>query len=416
MGARYFDLTSHEFKRNPFPTFARMREQGPVVRGKLPLIGEVWLATTYEAVCRVLRDQKNFVRDARKAGKERPGGLPWWVPPMFRVLAQNMLARDGQDHRRLRGLVEQAFLRQSVEEMRPQIESLADRFLDDVERRAEASRYPVDLLRHLARPFPLAVICTLLGLPDEDRPRFTRWAERLTLATSAWGVLFAVPGIWRLLRYFRQQFEACRRQPRPGLISALVEAEQEGDRLSEEELLAMVFLLLLGGHETTVYLISGGVWALLEHPGQKAELLSDWSRVGSAVEEMLRYVSPVQITKPRFVAHDMELYGRPLRRGDFILGVLGSANSDPAQFSEPERFDINRHPNPHVDFGTGIHVCLGLKLARAEAAVALEKLFTRFPHLELGCPASDLQWAGRIGIRALASLPVTLHGPRQQSD
>lgn len=408
MDVQQVDLTTQAFKRNPFPTFAQLRETGPLVRTKLPLVGEVWLATTYNSVCQVLRDQSNFVLEPQNAGKKHIAGMQWWMPRMFRILAKNMLTSDEPNHRRLRGLVEQAFLRQSVEAMRDRISSLADRYLDQMEQKAEENNGTVDLNRFFARPFPLVVICELLGLPEEDQPRFSRWAGRLTKAGSLFGILAALPGIWRLLRYFRRQFRECRQAPRPGLISALVEAEDQGDRLSEDELLAMAFLLLLAGHETTVYLISGGILALSEHDGQRAELISDWSRVESAVEETLRYVSPVQMTKPRIASRDVELHGQTIKRGENVIALLASANCDPEQFEEPERFEITRHPNHHVAFGTGIHVCLGLKLARAEAAIAFEKLFTRFPRLKLAVAPSDLQWLPRFGLRAVASLPVQL--------
>jgi cytochrome P450 len=191
-------------------------------------------------------------------------------------------------------------------------------------------------------------------------------------------------------------------------MTALVQAEQDGDRLSEDELLAMAFLLLLAGHETTVHLIGGGVLALLESPEQKTRLLADWSLVASAVEELLRFVSPVQFTKPRYASRDLEVHGRSLRRGDLILPMLASASADPARFDGPERLDITRAPNPHVAFGSGVHFCLGAQLARVEAQVAVEKVFTRFPHLSLAVPDSALTYTGRIGLRALTALPVRL--------
>ncbi len=406
MNPQRFDITSQDFKRNPFPTFERMREMGPLVLVKLPIVGKVWLVTTYDATVEVLRDHERFVRDPRNAGSSStvPAGF-WWLPKRFKVLANNMLSRDGDDHRRLRGLVDQAFLRQSVEDMRWQIESLADHFLDELEL-AAAENETVDFIEHFARPLPLAVICELLGLPQEDRPKFTRWAQGITNATSIFGMFSAILGIWPMHGYLREQFRACREQPRPGLISALVAAEQEGDRLNEDELLSMAFLLLFAGHETTVYLISTGVHALLEHPEQKHVLMSDWSKAASAVEEVLRFVSPVQMTKPRIVREDMQLYGQQLRRGQYIMPLLASANSDPTQFSDPERFDISRSPNNQLSFGTGVHVCLGIKLARAEGEIAFRKIFQRFPGLKLA--SSDHEWTKRLGLRAIRSLPVTV--------
>lgn len=410
MESQRFDLNSRQFKANPFPVLAQLREAGPLVRARLPLVGDAWLATNYEAVARVLRDQQNFALDSANAGKRQRAGLRWWMPRVFRLLAQNMLTMDEPDHRRLRGLVEQAFQRQSVEKMHARIEELAERFLDQVETAAERTGQ-ADFIEHFARPFPLAVICELLGLPEADRPKFSLWASRLTTASSALGAILAMPGIWKLLAYLRREFAARRQDPRPGVISALVQAEQDGQRLSEDELLAMAFLLLFAGHETTVHLISSGVLTLLDHPDQKAKLLADWQLAGSAVDEVLRYASPVQMSKPRYARHDLELFGQKLKRGEFVIALLAGANADPEHFPDPERLDIERHPNQHMTFGSGIHICLGLKLARAEAAIAFEKLFTRFPNVEVGVPQQELKWNARLGLRSVAAMPLRLHAP-----
>ncbi|QDU92585.1 cytochrome P450 family protein [Lignipirellula cremea] len=408
MALQNFDLTSIAFKRDPYPTFARMRAAGPVVRVKLPLIGEAWAATTYEAAVDVLRDQKQFALEPRHAGRKNFAGMKWWMPRSLRVLTKNMLTTDEPDHRRLRSLVEQAFQRQSVNEMRPRLVALAGRFLDHFEAAALADNGRADLMEHFAKPFPLAVICELLGLPEEDRAKFSRFASGLTNASSPWSILRAMFGIRKLLRYLKEQLAVCRRRPRPGVISALVEAEQDGQRLSEDELLAMAFLLLFAGHETTVHLIATGVHNLLRHPDQKDRLLHDWSLAESAVNETLRYVSSIQFTKPRYVRQDAEKYGVSLKRGEMVFALLGSANVDPAQFEEPETFDIGRQPNRHLGFGGGIHVCLGFKLATAETAIALESLFTRFPDLELAVPEEELRWLKRMGTRGFLELPLRL--------
>jgi cytochrome P450 len=191
-------------------------------------------------------------------------------------------------------------------------------------------------------------------------------------------------------------------------MTALVHAEQDGDRLTGNELLARAFLLLAAGHETTVHLIGGGVLALLEAPEQKSRLLADWSLAPAAVKELFRSVSPVQIAKPRFVGRDLEFRGRPLRRGDVRVPMLASANADPGRFERPERMDLTRAPNPHVAFGTGKHFCLGAQLAGAEAQVFIERLFTQFPEVSPGVPGSALKYTGSLGIRALTALPVQL--------
>src|SRR5262249_37682768 len=314
------------------------------------------------------------VRNAKNAGRRGIAGFRWWMPRTFRVLAESMIEHDDPEHRRLRKLVDQAFNRQSVEGMRGRIGSICDDLLD----RMPADR-PVDLLEGLARPVPLAVICDLLGLPEEDRPRFHKWARPLESVTSLWGIVKCLAGLFRLMGYFKRHFEQCRQEPRPGLMTALVQAEQDGDKLSENELLATAVLLLIAGHATTVHLISGGVLALLETPEQKARLMADWSLVPLAVEELLRFVGVLQMAKQRHASRDLEFHGQKLLRGEMIAPMLASANTDPARFNDPERLDITRSPNPHVAFGSGVHFCLGAQLARVEAQVVMERLFTRFP-------------------------------------
>ena len=191
-------------------------------------------------------------------------------------------------------------------------------------------------------------------------------------------------------------------------MTALVQAEQDGDKLSEDELLAMAFLLLFAGFETTVHLLSGGTLALLKAPEQKERLLNDWSLLPPAVEELLRFVSPVQMSEPRYVIRDLEFHGQSLRRGDSIVAWLGAANADPARFPDPEKLDLSRSPNPHVSFGSGIHFCLGAQLARVEAQVGFERLFTRYPRLALAVADSELKYSGNMLLRALVALPVRL--------
>jgi cytochrome P450 len=236
---------------------------------------------------------------------------------------------------------------------------------------------------------------------------FTRWASRFATSTSVPGILWGlVAGIRQMMGYVRAEFQRQSKQPRDGLMAALIEAEEAGDRLSEDELVAMVFLLLAAGHETTLHQIAGSVLTLLGHPQQLGELTADWSLADSAVQELLRYISFAQVTKPRYARNDTAFCDRPIRRGQMLFGCLAAANSDPSVFANPERLDIHRHPNRHLAFGAGIHVCLGAKLARVETAIALERLFTRFPNLELAVPRSQINYSTRIGTRALVALPV----------
>jgi cytochrome P450 len=397
------DLRSQAFARDPFPTYACLREAGPVLRTRLPLLGKTWVATTYHAASEVLKDDETFVMEAKKVGKTFFIGILWLLPRILRVFTDNMLYHDNPDHRRLRRLVEQAFSRHAVENMRGRIGVLCDDLLARL-----AGRETVDLLQDWARPLPVAVICELLGLPDEDRPKFTRWVKELFRAVSLFRMMLALPSMFRLLKYFRRHFEQCRREPRPGLMTALVQVEQDGDKLSEDELLAMAFLLLFAGFETTVHLLSGGTLALLKAPEQKERLLNDWSLLPRAVEELLRFVSPVQMSEARHVTRDLEFHGRSLRRDDRIVALLGAANADPARFPDPAKLDLSRNPNPHLGFGSGMHFCLGAQLARVEAQVGFERLFTRYPRLALVVADSELKYSGNKLLRALVALPVRL--------
>jgi cytochrome P450 len=286
--------------------------------------------------------------------------------------------------------------------------AIVDQMLDDLEARSRRDGRTVDLVLGLARPFPLAVICELLGLPQEDRPKFVKLAESFAGSFSPLGLLRWLGAIKDLVAYIREQIRLRRAEPREGLISELIAAQHEGERLTDDELLAMIVLLLGAGHLTTVHLIGAGVYTLLEHPEQRQALHADWSLVESAVDELLRYVSPVQMTKPVMPARDLEWHGQALKHGEKIFALLAAANVDPRKFEDPDRFDIRRRPNPHVAFGAGIHVCLGARLAKIEAEIALERLLTRFPELELAVPSTEVRWSGQPGTRGLAALPVRL--------
>jgi cytochrome P450 len=408
MKPRLFDVASREYKRNPYPTLARMVAEGPVVRIRYPLIGTFWAVTTYDAVQELLRDHRTFVRDPRTAGLKKGANLPWWFPRSFRPMTESMLLRDEPDHRRLRSLVEQAFVRQSIEQLRPRFAALAAELIDELVAQQRRTGRPVDLVSGLARPFPLAVICELLGLPKADRPMFIRHSERLAIRLNLWALFRMLSGMRHVVGYIRQRVAAARDSPSEGLISALVAVHDEGDRLSDDELVAMIVLLLFAGHVTTVHLIGAGLYTLLVHQDQRQALQSDWSLVSGAVNEMLRYISPVQSTKPLLAVRELTWHRQPLARGESILAWLAAANMDPRQFDRPEVFDIRRSPNPHVAFGAGIHNCLGWKLAVVEAEIAVQQLLERFPNVTLAIPAERAVWSRQPGTRGMESLPVQL--------
>jgi cytochrome P450 PksS len=393
------DFTSQDFFRDPLPTLEKLRAIGPVIEVRLPMIGRVWMTTTQEMASRVLKDNQVFTL---RKDDGAVAGMRWWMPSIFRVFAKNMLTVDEPDHSRLRGIVEEAFRRRAVLEMVPRIRAIADQLADEL----FAQGSPADLVGRYARTLPLSVICELLGLPLADRPKFMAWANRATSASSAVVFLRMVPTLAAIKRYLQRRLEHARAVGGQGLIAELVQVEKEGARISSEEMVVMVFLLLFAGHETTTHLISGSVFELAKNSGLRDWLAEDWRRADLAIEEFLRFVSPVQFSKPRFIRQDVELDGVRLRRGDQIVAMLASANMDPAANMLPEKLDFERRPNRHIAFGTGIHFCLGHQLARLEGKCALEALYGRWPKLRLAVEPGQIRWRSRPGIRAIISLPV----------
>ena len=403
LATRSFDIVSPEFHANPFPTLHRMRADGPTVRLKLPIVGRTWFAVTYDSCASLLKDHETFARDPANAGSRTQARILRFLPRTIGLLALNMLGHDDPEHRRLRGLVDQAFQRRTIQAMKPMITGIADRLLDQLAGRKEA-----DLVSAYCRDLPLSVICAMLGLPEQDHDRFKNWLGGLKDTADLAAVIRAIPGVLRVVRYLRRVSRPGGGALPDGLTAALRDAQSDGQRLSVDELVSMIFLLFGAGQETTTHLISGGLYALLSHEEQLAQLRSNPSLMPTCVEECLRYVSPVQMTKPRFAVRDVVWQGQQFRRGDMFAGLLAAANCDPAKFENPHSFDIRRHPNPHLSFGTGVHFCLGFQLARAEAAIAFERILTRFPDIRLNIDARQIEWRRRLGIRALANLPVRL--------
>jgi cytochrome P450 PksS len=317
-----------------------------------------------------------------------------------------MLSMDEPDHRRLRDIVDEAFRRRAVVQMEPHIQAIGDQLADEL----FAAGSPADLVERYARKLPLSVICELLGLPLEDRSKFVAWASGFTRFTGALGFFAAIPNLFALKRYIERHLETVRRHGGEGLIAEIVRVEKEGGRISPNEIVSMVFLLLFAGHETTTHLISGSVFELLKNPGLRDWLEEDWSRADLAVEEFLRFITPVQFTKPRVVRKDVELGGVRLKQGDRIMPMLAAANMDPQANPHPERLDLARKPNRHIAFGTGIHFCLGHQLARIEGKCALKSLFRRWPKLTLAVDEAEITWRKRPGLKAIDHLPAVAGG------
>jgi cytochrome P450 len=394
------NIVSAEFKADPFPFFARLRASDPVYRTMLPDKTPVWLLTRYDDVNALLRDQR-FTKNRRSAlTKDQLRKLPW-MPPMFRPLERNMLDLDPPDHTRLRSLVHKAFTPSLVERMRSRTQAVTDELLDRA-----VSIGEMDLIRNFALPLPMTIITEILGVPTKDQDKFHRWSQAVVSLSSPNPTLRVIPAVWKFIRYLRQFFKLRRRDPQDDLVSALIKAEEAGDKLNEDELLAMVFLLLIAGHETTVNLIGNGTLALLENPNEVSKLRSEPSLVKGAVEELLRYTSPVLMATERYARENAMVHGVTIPRGEMTLGVIGSANRDETAFENPNELDITREPNKHLSFGQGIHFCLGAPLARMEAQIAFTTLLRRLPDLRLKNSPHSLRWRPTMILRGLASLPV----------
>jgi cytochrome P450 PksS len=401
------DLVSSAFNADPYPFYARLRTEAPVQRVMLAGKQPAWLVTRYEDVLTALKG-KQFAKDKLNARPLDKSVRQPWVPRVVRPLMRNMLDVDAPDHTRLRTLVHKAFTPRTVEQMRERIRTLTNRLLDAAEDRGR-----MDLIRDYALPIPTTIIAEMLGVPVEDGPKFHRWSSAIVATNpSRWGMIKAIPNILAFLRYIRRLVKLRRTEPRDDLVSSLVLAEEAGDRLNEDELVAMIFLLLVAGHETTVNLIGNGTLALLEHPDQLKSLRGDPDLIGSAVEELLRYCGPLKIATERYAREDTVINDTTIHRGELVYLALASANRDERQFANPDTLDLTRAPNRHLAFGQGIHFCLGAPLARLEGQIALNTLLQRTQGLRLAVAPAALQWQGGLVMHGLKALPVKFSSVR----
>ena len=327
-----------------------------------------------------------------------------WLPPYMRETFRNLLTLDPPDHTRLRSLVQRAFTPRLVEQLRDRIQLLCHELLDKA-----AARQPIDLVGEFALPLSMTIIADMLGIPAKDRPHFEPWGRRAAAAASSADLtdfLQAFPAIWRFMRYLRELIARRRAEPQDDLVTALIRAEESGDKLTENEIVSMLILLLLAGFETTVQLIASGTLTLLQHPGQRDRLRQHTELAESAVEELLRFTSPVEFATPRLTREEVTIGSVNIPRGEVVVAGLGSANHDESQFADPEKFDVAREPNKHLAFGAGSHFCLGASLARLEGKIALTTLFDRFPNLRVTGPVESLRWRRSVALRGLKELPV----------
>jgi len=380
--------------------YAALAELGPVHRVTLPAGFPAWLVTGHGEVRQALTDAR-LVRTPTLAGRRFFDLVPELAPSLM----THLLNCDGADHARLRKLVGAAFTGRRVTALGPRIEQIAEELLDGLGGGGE-----VDLLAAYAYPLPTTVICELIGVPQDVRADFARWTATL-LAPAFAAPDVVVSAVTEMVGFARALVARKRREAGDDLISALVAARDSGDRLSEDELTSMIFLLFLAGHETTVNLIGNGVHALLTHSDQLTRVQAQPDLMPDAIEELLRFDGPVQVTFPLLAATPLRIGTTEIAAGDVVLPGLLAANRDPSHTTAPDGLDLGRDPHSHLAFGHGVHHCLGAPLARLEARIALGSLLRRFPRLRLAGDPEDLTWQPSLVMHGLTALPVRLGDP-----
>ncbi|MDA1477169.1 cytochrome P450 [Bacillus changyiensis] len=383
--------THANFWQNPYSFYEKLRAIAPVYKGTI-LKQSGWYVTGHDEATIILSDSKFQNRI--------PLPITSTKYEVLKNIQHHMLLFQNQtDHRRIRTLVSQAFTLKQVESLRPSIRAIADELLDQLEKKQQ-----VDIVSEFSFPLATLVIAKILGVPKEDRYQFKEWTasliETIDFTRSRKTLINGGATVMKLMTYFRSLIEKRKNEPKDDLISTFV----QGDSLTEEELLATCILLIIAGHETTVNLISNGLYSLLNHPSQLTALIKNPALIESAVEECLRFESPTQLTA-RIVSEDYQLNGNTMKKGEQVYILLGAVNRDPKTFTKPHLFDMTRKPNPHLAFGYGSHFCLGSSLARIEAQVALLTLIERLPELRL--VQTDISYRKLFGFRSLVKLPVT---------
>ncbi|ETT47824.1 cytochrome P450 family protein [Paenibacillus sp. FSL H7-689] len=381
-----------EFTHNPYSVYEMLRKEEPVFRVMFPHGEFGWIITRYEDAVQILKDPR-FSKDmVRRYGADNQS-----------IFSNNMLFSDPPDHKRLRGLVQKAFTPKLVADMRSHIQDIADELLDNL-----PSQEKMNLIDDFAFPLPIIVISEILGVPLEDRDKFRIWSNTIIDASIAKSAELFEQHARELTDYLTAWFAKVRQDPGTDLISQLVIAEESGQQLTEQELLGVVSLLIIAGHETTVNLIGNGILALLEHPEQRELLINQPELIHNAIEEMLRYNGPVEFSTSRWALEDIEFRGQRIAQGDLVIVALDSANRDEQQFKDADIFDITREKSSHLAFGKGIHLCLGAPLARLEGEIAVSTLLNRFPNIQLQADVNELEWRPGMNVRGVKEIPVQL--------
>ncbi|MCH9737064.1 MAG: cytochrome P450 [Actinomycetia bacterium] len=391
-------LDSPEFVADPFPTYERLRRDSPVLRTRTAYMGDqdIYLLSRYQDCVDLTTDQR-FRRVVE-------GSDPLPIPRALKFIATDgMIMMDDPEHMRLRKLVSRAFTPRSIARLTDRTEEITNELLDGFRRGQH-----IDVLEDYALPIPVTVISEMVGVPEADRGRFHDGMNLVMNGMAEFGLDQMAAKMEPVIDFVRELIDRRRSEPAEDIMTGLIHASEDGDTLSEDEVVAMVFTLVVAGYETTYNLIANGVAALLTHPDQLQLLKNDPDLISSAVEEILRYTGTIGGTKPNYASEDVELHGVTIPRGAIVIPLLASANRDPDEFENPDLFDITRTPNHHIAFSKGSHFCLGANLARMETRVAISNLITRFPELHLAVDPSELQFHPVPFWRRLASLPVTL--------
>lgn len=396
-------MLDEEYLSNPYPLYHQLRTTDPVYWDEGQ--GGAWVLTGYAEVLACLRDQRFSAARMSIDTSWIPEELKERLEPPISALTRQMLFLDPPDHTRLRGLVSRAFTPRMVEKLRPRIQQIVDELLAPAREKGQ-----MEVISEFAYPLPAIVIAEMLGVPPEDRERFTQWTRDFGSLLDGGGtgmtfeeVVQSLLGVNEFMEYFRAIIQQQRETPRDNLLQAMQEAEEQGDMLSENELLGNCVLLLAAGHGTTNHLISNGLLALLRHPEQMQALQADPSLLPLAVMELLRYDGPVQLTS-RLLKEDVQIRDKKIAAGQEVLLCLGASNHDPAQFAQPDTLDLRRTENRHLAFGQGIHFCLGAPLARVEAEIAFGTFLKTFPRAHLG--AEPIEFFPSQVFRGLNALPV----------
>lgn len=430
-----FDLSNPHNREEAYGVYDRLRDEGPVSKvrfvfgppadepeaanqGAFFFRPDTWLVTQYDEGVEAMLDNRFTVDHTKLMTPEQRAAMAEAAATteetrVSRALRRNLLTLDPPDHTRLRKLVQPSFTASAMASLTARVQRIADDLLDAAEREAaargeSAPDRTMELVRAFAYPLPVTVISEMVGIPLEDRARARYWTENLLQSQNADPEVFADTRarIEEFGDYLIGLFERRRREPADDLITRLVQAEEDGDKLSQDEMLSMVFIVYVAGFVTTVNLIGNGVVALLTHPEQLAAFRANPDLASNVVEETLRYWGPAETTLPRTATMDIEIGGTTVARGEQMRAGLASMDRDPARFVNPDAYDISRaDANRHVGFGKGIHVCLGAPLARLEGKIAFETLFRRYPDLRLAVPAEEVEWSTNA-IRGFAAIPL----------